>query len=104
MVQLMIRTGSRSGADKSLQRPPLLFLCLYNMDLSTVAQITAVTSSGIFAGSTDSLIVVSKFLSTISFLTAVFARSNALASDLEFENRFHMVSLLRSDSDNHIRS
>jgi hypothetical protein len=31
------------------------------MDLSTVAQIVAVTSSGIFAGSTDSLIVVSKF-------------------------------------------
>ena len=71
---------------KSLQRPPSLLLCLYNMDLSTVAQIAAVTSSGIFTGPTN------------------FARSNALASDFGFENRFHMVSLLRSDSDDHIRS
>ena len=74
------------------------------MDLSTVAKIAAVTSSGIFAGSTDSLIVASKLPITISFLNSAFARSNILASNLRFENRFHMVSLLRSDSDNHIRS
>ena len=74
------------------------------MDFSTVAKIAAVTSSGIFAGSTDSLIVAYELPVAISFLTPVFARSNTLASDLRFENRFHMVSLLRSDSDNHIRS
>lgn len=58
----MAHIGSRSGADKKLAKAPLLFLCLYNMDLSTVAKVVAVTSSGVFAGATDSLVVVSKFL------------------------------------------
>jgi hypothetical protein len=49
--------GKDSVEIKSLERPSLHYLYLYNMDLSTVAKIAAVTSSGIFAGSTDSLIV-----------------------------------------------
>jgi hypothetical protein len=36
------------------------------MDLSTVAKIAAVTSSGIFAGSTDSLIIAYELPVTIS--------------------------------------
>ena len=78
------------------------------MDLAILAQVAAITSSGLFAGLTPfwSRNIFCKNPRQVIYVFSSLVNDNvhALASDLVPQSRFHVVSLLRGNTDNHLRS